>query len=152
MAIFFGNDADFGDRVARQLYDAALDAPGPAGLARMEAVRCASELPQLLALAQEWGVSLSDDADDTSSAASTDNAAHPLCYSSASSRPSSAEASPRRFTPHPPSQRSSRKRQHLEAAKSAAEMMARTWAPRNRPSIDELVNSPREAAHNKQRR
>ena len=38
MAIFFGNDADFGDRVARQLYDAALDAPGPAGLARMEAV------------------------------------------------------------------------------------------------------------------
>ena len=150
MAIFYGNDADFSDRVARQLYDAALDAPGPQGLARMEAVRCASELPQLLALAQEWGVSLSDDADDSTSAASTDNAAHPLSYSSSSSRPSSGEASPkpRRYTPHPPRPRSSRKRQHLEAAKSAAEMIAM----RGGPSVDELISSPRQAAHNKQRR
>ena len=126
----------------RQLFDLALDAPGAAGLVRMEAVRRATDLPQLLDLALEWGARM-DGAERPGTATPADAAPR---SAPASQRPSSGSASdsPKArqcassARPADSAVCPSKARRDLEAAKSAAEVIAAMGSA----SVDELAACP----------
>ena len=142
MACFMEADDREVERMRQDLYDRALDAPGTACFARMEAVRRATDLPQLLALALEWGVTLGGAEDASAAAAAAADAAPRPPSSSSSKLPPSDSPKARRSAssarPAGPAVCASKARRDLEAAKSAAEVIATMESA----SVDELATCP----------
>ena len=130
------------EQTRRQRLDLALEAPGAAGLVRMEAVRSATDLPQLFDLALEWGARM-DGAERPGAATPAD--AVPRSAPSSQRPPSgSASDSPKArqcassARPADSAVCPSKARRDLEAAKSAAKVIAAMGSA----SVDELAACP----------